>query len=77
MIFGKRKKDLPIIDGILIPIVGSVRYRTGMHEDVIRKQIVNKMIPEIKNYIRWEVDEQGDVTIVTGRLDVLRKDNIQ
>lgn len=72
-IFNKLFSKKDYVEGSLIPIVKCIKFSHGMNEDVIRKQVVNRMIPELMNYIVWEIEEDNGVSKLTGRIDVLHR----
>ena len=63
------------IAGSLIPIVKCTKYTEGLQEQYIKTQIVQKMLPELMNYIVWDAKkEENGVVLLSGRIDVLRRD---
>ena len=74
----ERKKGNNVFTGSLIPIVKTIKYKNTLsNENVIRKQILNRMLPELMSYVVWYEEEQDDIIKLTGRIDVLKRDNVK
>lgn len=57
----------------IFPITKSIRYNSRLNPEVIKRQIVNKMLDEILLATNFDLQDQGDGTILmVGRLDICR-----
>lgn len=74
--FGRFFRNKEIFSGSLIPIVKCIKFKNNLNENIVKKQVINRMIPELERYVVWSIDEDGDVKKITGRIDVLHRDNI-
>lgn len=76
-LFLKRKMENKTVGG-LVPVVACIKYSSRMSELSVKEMIAHKMGRELMNYIYFEKEEQDNgVILLKGRIDVLRRDNIQ
>ena len=57
----------------IFPITKSIRYNSRLNPEVVKRQIVNKMMDEVLLATNFDLEDQGDGTILmVGRLDTCR-----
>lgn len=72
--FGRNKFDV----GGVIPIVKCIRYNSNINPQKLKEQLLKNMTQELMQYTQFEVEDKGDgTTLLSARLDVIRKDNIK
>lgn len=66
-----KKQNQPMLS--IFPITKSIRYSSRLNPEIIKRQIVNRMLDEILLATNFNLEDQGDGTILmVGRLDTCR-----